>query len=58
MSFDTRCAPDTLFQATLQVEFRDGESASATRPVFCSYMVEPNEMVVAEELGLEYEDIK
>ncbi|NLO47345.1 MAG: xanthine dehydrogenase family protein molybdopterin-binding subunit [Clostridiales bacterium] len=42
-----------------RLEFRDGAVHMPTQgPVFGAYMVEPNAMVAAEELGLTYEDIK
>ncbi len=42
-----------------RLEYRDGAVYLPTQgPVFGAYMVEPNAMVAAEELGLEYEDIK
>ncbi len=43
---------------TCRLEFRQGVVHMPTQgPVFGVYMVEANAMVVAEELGLEYEDI-
>lgn len=42
-----------------KLEFRDGVVHMPTQgPVFGAYMVEANAMVVAEELGLDYQDIK
>jgi CO/xanthine dehydrogenase Mo-binding subunit len=44
---------------TCKLEFREGAVHMPTQgPVFGAYMVEANAMVVAEELGLEYADIK
>jgi xanthine dehydrogenase molybdenum-binding subunit len=42
-----------------RLEFRDGVVHMPTQgPLFGAYMVEPNAMVAAEELGLNYEDIQ
>ncbi len=60
MSFRYQMCPrHSVSGYACKLEFRDGEVHLPTQgPVFGAYMVEPNVMVVAEELGLEYEDIK
>ncbi len=53
------CPRHSVSGYACRLEFRDGAVHMPTKgPVFGAYMVEPNAMVVAEELGLEYEDIK
>jgi xanthine dehydrogenase molybdenum-binding subunit len=53
------CPRHSVSGYSCRLEFRDGEVHLPTQgPVFGAYMVEPNVMVAAEELGLEYEDIK
>ena len=53
------CPRHSVSGYSCRLEFRDGVVHMPTKgPVFGAYMVEPNAMVVAEELGLEYEDIK
>ncbi len=60
MSFRYQMCPrHSVSGYACKLEFRDGVVHLPTQgPVFGAYMVEPNVMVVAEELGLEYEDIK
>ncbi len=60
MSFRYQMCPrHSVSGYTCRLEFRDGVVHLPTQgPVFGAYMVEPNVMVAAEELGLEYEDIK
>ena len=53
------CPRHSVSGYSCRLEFRDGAVHLPTKgPVFGAYMVEPNAMVAAEELGLEYEDIK
>jgi putative selenate reductase molybdopterin-binding subunit len=53
------CPRHSVSGYSCRLEFRDGAVHLPTQgPVFGAYMVEPNVMVAAEELGLAYEDIK
>ncbi|SHI16797.1 CO or xanthine dehydrogenase, Mo-binding subunit [Sporobacter termitidis DSM 10068] len=60
MSFRYQMCPrHSVSGYVCRLEFRDGVVHMPTQgPLFGAYMVEPNAMVVAEELGLEYEDVK
>lgn len=60
MSFRYQMCPrHSVSGYACKLEFRDGVVHMPTKgPIFGAYMVEPNAMVVAEELGLEYEDVK
>jgi|LSQX01.2.fsa_nt_gb xanthine dehydrogenase molybdenum-binding subunit len=59
MSFRYQMCPRHAFSGyDVKLEFRDGEVHLPTQgPIFGVYAVEANAMVVAEELGLEYEDV-
>lgn len=60
MSFRYQMCPrHSVSGYACRLEFRDGVVHMPTKgPIFGAYMVEPNAMVVAEELGLEYKDVK
>ncbi|MDR1206279.1 MAG: molybdopterin-dependent oxidoreductase [Peptococcaceae bacterium] len=60
MSFRYQMCPRHSFSSySCKLEFRDGEVHMPTQgPLFGVYAVECNAMVVAEELGLEYDDVK
>ncbi len=52
------CPRHSVSGYSCKLEFRNGVVHMPTQgPLFGAYMVEPNAMVVAEELGLEYADI-
>lgn len=59
-SFRYQMCPRHAFSGyTSKLEFRNGEVHMPTQgPIFGVFAVEANAMVVAEELGLNYEDIK
>jgi xanthine dehydrogenase molybdenum-binding subunit len=53
------CPRHSVSGYSCRLEYRDGAVHLPTQgPIFGAYMVEPNAMVAAEELGLNYEDIK
>jgi CO/xanthine dehydrogenase Mo-binding subunit len=53
------CVRHSVSGYSCRLEYRDGAIHMPTQgPVFGAFMVEPNVMVAAEELGLNYEDIK
>lgn len=53
------CVRHSVSGYACRLEYRDGAVHMPTQgPVFGAFMVEPNAMVAAEEIGLNYEDIK